>query len=633
MPIARFQLPDGRVARFEVPEGTSPEQAQVEIEKHLASAPKAEAPKPVSQPSEADMVAGNPLTRFALGAASPFLGAAQLGAEAIGNTGVSEHLKKLEEMKKRGMSQQADLIRLKQGRQVLAQLPGYEAAVAKIDQDIASLSQETEGGVDVAGLAGTVLSPAVLGAMKLPAAGSVLGRAGQGAGVGAALGLASPVTATDDFWTAKAAQVGTGAVLGAAIPPAIEGVRKVYQVGRRIVDPMLPGGAERSAARLLSEAAGAKRPQIEAELAANKVLVPGAAPTAAEAAAPAGSAEFSAMQRIASERQPTAYADIAKEQEIARRASLQSFGKDKATLEAAQEARSVTAEKLYDAAFRSAVRADPELAQMAQNPYFKDAVPHAVKLAQAKGINPKTNLTQFLHYVKLGMDKELTKAGDTALSGTEKAAVQDVKKSLVEWLTKKNKSYDEARTAFALESKPINEMQVGQELEKALVKPIGEGERAGVFAGAMREAPRTIKKATGQSPFDELEDVLSPANLDKAKNVLADLGRKGEQERLASLGRSKAAEITQAVTLPATGPLNQQYMIFKTVLGRISKGVTEKTLDQVAEALKVPAATLRLLQRVPSQQQQAFINQIIAQKLGRGAVAAATELSGEVVQQ
>lgn len=28
MPIARFQMPDGRVARFEVPEGTSPEQAQ-----------------------------------------------------------------------------------------------------------------------------------------------------------------------------------------------------------------------------------------------------------------------------------------------------------------------------------------------------------------------------------------------------------------------------------------------------------------------------------------------------------------------------------------------------------------------------------------------------------------------------
>jgi len=32
MPIARFQMPDGRIARFEVPEGTTPEQAQVMME-------------------------------------------------------------------------------------------------------------------------------------------------------------------------------------------------------------------------------------------------------------------------------------------------------------------------------------------------------------------------------------------------------------------------------------------------------------------------------------------------------------------------------------------------------------------------------------------------------------------------
>lgn len=35
MPVARFQLPDGRVARFEVPEGTTPEQAQSLIQAQL----------------------------------------------------------------------------------------------------------------------------------------------------------------------------------------------------------------------------------------------------------------------------------------------------------------------------------------------------------------------------------------------------------------------------------------------------------------------------------------------------------------------------------------------------------------------------------------------------------------------
>jgi hypothetical protein len=36
MPIARFEMPDGRIGRFEVPEGTTPEQAQILIAESLA---------------------------------------------------------------------------------------------------------------------------------------------------------------------------------------------------------------------------------------------------------------------------------------------------------------------------------------------------------------------------------------------------------------------------------------------------------------------------------------------------------------------------------------------------------------------------------------------------------------------
>ena len=36
MPVARFEMPDGRIGRFEVPEGTTPENAQSLIEQHLS---------------------------------------------------------------------------------------------------------------------------------------------------------------------------------------------------------------------------------------------------------------------------------------------------------------------------------------------------------------------------------------------------------------------------------------------------------------------------------------------------------------------------------------------------------------------------------------------------------------------
>lgn len=49
MPVARFEMPDGRIARFEVPEGTTPEAAQAMISEMVSQgAPKAQPTAPVT---------------------------------------------------------------------------------------------------------------------------------------------------------------------------------------------------------------------------------------------------------------------------------------------------------------------------------------------------------------------------------------------------------------------------------------------------------------------------------------------------------------------------------------------------------------------------------------------------------
>lgn len=54
MPIARFQMPDGRVGRFEVPDGTTPEQAQAMIQESMATEQPKTSPVKIGKDAFAD---------------------------------------------------------------------------------------------------------------------------------------------------------------------------------------------------------------------------------------------------------------------------------------------------------------------------------------------------------------------------------------------------------------------------------------------------------------------------------------------------------------------------------------------------------------------------------------------------
>lgn len=332
---------------------------------------------------------------------------------------------------------------------------------------------------------------------------------------------------------------------------------------------------------------------------------------------------------------------------------MRGIGRDEAAIQAAKAARAAGPGKQYAEIGEQIVEPDKMFGFIAKTPAFQAAATrarevskNAAALAESEGrqaipfeITDEAGKVigysaQGLQYVKSVLDEMAespTLRSQLGISGTEAGRIAGVRSVLVGWMNKNVPGWEKARLAYAAASKPINQMQVGQELEEALRKPIGEGERAGVFAAALRDLPKTIKAATGKQL--EVNDILQPEQLETVRGVLADLARKGETERLAALGRGKAAQITQPFGLPATGPLQQTYMVFKTVLGRVSKGITEKTLDHISEVLELPSTTLKLLQQAPSQYQEKLIDQIIAQKFGRGAIAAATVSAAEGVQQ
>lgn len=350
------ELPDGTVIQ-DVPDGISRAELTAKLarngydvsklDKPAVFVPSGEKEQPTLTSPEA--IASNPLTRFAVGAASPILGAAQL----IGKV----------------------------------PLPGPFAVARAIGNQLPQLERMTEAGrktyqdsegVDVPAIAGNVLSPVGLGVAKVlkPAAGAI-GRVAQGVGLGTGFGLATPVTdESKSFAEGKATQAGMGALAGGLIAGGLEGAKAILSLVNNVTGPMRQAWRT-SAGRawiLDSIFGGDKAARAQAEQAITQSLQSGKPMTVADAVALAnlgkqnklGSGLVAMEDRLAG--MPVA-ADAAKSveaaQEAGRRAALGSFAGDDASIAASEAARSATTGPMRQTALSAANTAGvkgPELA-------------------------------------------------------------------------------------------------------------------------------------------------------------------------------------------------------------------------------------------------------------------------------
>ena len=502
-------------------------------------------------------------------------------------------------MRSRGADkQQADLERKN------AELADYEARRAAAG----------DTGFDTGRLVGNIVNPAtMLPAMTAGRTATTLGRIGQGAAIG---GVAAPLTtpATPDavgmdFAGQKAAQAGFGAVAGGAAPAVWQGAKAAGRMALNLFDPLLPSGGERAAARLAVRAAdaGGKRRDVIGELAASQRT----GQTAGQTAVPAGSAEFSALQKLSDEAHPTPAAAMKHAQEGTRTAALRSIGQDKQALDSAVAARGAASDANYAAAFGAPIRADWALMSIAQNPYFKSALPTADKLAQAAGITSKSDLTQYLHFVKFGLDEQVAAVPSNTLGAAQRAAAAQVKTRLVKWLASHNPAYEQARAAHAAASKPINQMQVGQFLEQKLDPAIETGQRPAAFAQAMRDAPGTIKKSTGGPRYGDLGDVLTPGQKNIAEAVLANLQNDAKFNELAKMGMPATRKIAGTFADPVHIPniLNRIAMIVHNIANRLEGRGTKKTMDAMSRLMNGdPKIMADLMKRSAPYERRALVD-------------------------
>jgi hypothetical protein len=160
-------------------------------------------------------------------------------------------------------------------------------------------------------------------------------------------------------------------------------------------------------------------------------------------------------------------------------------------------------------------------------------------------------------------------------------------------------SLPEAQAAFKKGSRPINQMDVGRYLREKLESPIPDAsQRAAAFAGAVRDAPRTIKQALdGAPPYETFTEAgLSKTQQRMIDDIVIDLSRDARVRELAQAGSATAPKLARTpgkVSLPAF--FSPVITIANTILRRVSGKLTDKmALDIAMEFLDAKRAAAAL---------------------------------------
>jgi len=151
--------------------------------------------------------------------------------------------------------------------------------------------------------------------------------------------------------------------------------------------------------------------------------------------------------------------------------------------------------------------------------------------------------------MKLAFDDLIRDPTTFGIGKAEAGAISGTRKEFLNWVEGKADAYKNARETFAAQSKPINQMEVGQYLENKLMSGLqGENKlRPGVFAGAVEAAPTTIKRATGvPMGFTNLSDILTPEQIKVVENIRDDLARQAEFQSMAAKGKAAGPQASRA---------------------------------------------------------------------------------------
>lgn len=499
------------------------------------------------------------------------------------------------------------------------------------------------------------------------------GGAATAAGTVARLALAGALPGALEYGTAEerlkraaagsAANVAGGVLIPKLVQVTANAVPAIGRAVRAVAEPLTQNGRANIAGRTLNAAAGQDAAGAASRLASASELIPGSLPTAGQVAENGG---IAALERSVAQSQPAEFAARGMDQSAARVAALRSIAKDQPALAAATAARDAAAKPAYQAAFSQSVDVDGPLKALLTRPSVQAALARAQKIAQEDGRSfgltaeqqvpasaildasgnpvraafsvPGKVTGQTLQDLKMGLDALLSDQ-TTGIAGKEADLIKSTRGQLLNWMENKIPGFQGARTGYAANSAPINQMQIGSELMDKLAPALSDygalgRETAAKYAQALRDAPALARNAT-KFPGAKLEDIMTPEQMGLINNVARDLARKSNAQ---DLGRGVGSDTFQKLSMSniaersgAPGVVNAALNL--PGVNRLAKfaysGPDEQIQTALARALLDPKTAAALMTRPGAALQPAIPFRQILQS----APSAPTQITGRTAGQ
>ena len=308
--------------------------------------------------------------------------------------------------------------------------------------------------------------------------------------------------------------------------------------------------------------------------------------------------------------------------------------------------------KIYDRANKKIIPMSNDLAEWFKTPAMVDAIKNATTIAKNSRVSmPNLSVdkfgrlvddlgdpvrgvsTQFLHYIKMGLDDSIYSMSMRGLGPVEKATVQNVRHGLLGIMDKANPTYRVARNYWAGKSASMDAMKKGREFLKADIDELGDdiskmgkGEldafRVGVMQGLTDNIEKQISngavannlvKTTRNRKLIRQTFAQTESGTKQYKRFIKNLSDEIEmkstssqvQGNSATIARKVAREEFKAASSRPT-PVTSPYELISRVVRQNSDGLSAQqeaeAAKQIAKMLTEtdPAGVARILKELES---------------------------------